>query len=183
MGYTAALSKSWDALGDVSKEGPVSLRVLADEYSVDLDKQRIFSLSCNSPAKDYLTILILHYLKQRSGGLPAATGEWVGFNQLSAGQGYYPAFKKRVIGPIMRKYGGNPQAILEAVERFGAKRVQLGDYGITLDVFEGVPVLITFWQGDDEFGPEANVLFDKSIENIFCTEDIVILAEFVAHNI
>ena len=34
-----------------------------------------------------------------------------------------------------------------------------------------------------DVGPEINVLFDKSISDIFCTEDVVVLAEIVAYNI
>jgi len=49
-----------------------------------------------------------------------------------------------------------------------------------VDVFKGVPVLVELWAGDDEFGPEANMLFDKSIRDIFCIEDIVVLGGFVA---
>jgi hypothetical protein len=39
------------------------------------------------------------------------------------------------------------------------------------------------WRGDEEFGPEANLLFDRSITEIFCTEDVVITAEIVASTI
>ena len=59
----------------------------------------------------------------------------------------------------------------------------MAEFSIVLDVFDSVPILITLWRGDEEFSPEVNIIFDKSIKDIFCTEDIVILAEFVAHNI
>ncbi len=183
MGYAAALSKAWSGLEGISKEENISVRFLSDEYTVDSGNRRILSLSCNAPVKDYIGILILHYLKRKLRGLPLINGEWISFKQLDGGEGYYPAFKKRVIDPIMRRYGSNPESVLELIERFKAKRIQLADFSIVLDVFDNVPVLITLWRGDEEFGPEANILFDKSIKDIFCTEDIVILAEFVARNI
>ena len=40
--------------------------------------------------------------------------------------------------------------------------------------------MILIWRADEEFGPEANMLFDESIKRIFCTEDIVVLAGTVA---
>ena len=183
MSYDAALSKAWLALESLTKEKKISTRFLSDEYAVDLMNRHVMSLSCNAPCKDYISILILHYLQQKLKGLPSINGEWISFKQLEGGQGYYPAFKKRVIDPVMRKYGWHPDALLELIERFKTKSVQLADASIVLDVFDGVPVLITLWRGDEEFGPEANVLFDKSIKDIFCTEDIVILAEFIARNI
>jgi len=183
MGYTPALSKAWSELKDLAQEQEFSVRLLSDQYNVDIGNERILSLSCNAPCKDHIGILILHYLKQKLKGLPVISGEWVSFKQLEGGQGYYPAFQKRVIAPIMRKYGLNPEAILGSVERFNAKRAQLADASVVIDILEGVPILITLWHGDEEFGPEANVLFDKSIKDIFCTEDVVILAEFLARSI
>ena len=44
-------------------------------------------------------------------------------------------------------------------------------------------MLITIWKADDEFGPDANILFDKNITKIFCIEDTVVLTEIVAHTI
>jgi len=40
--------------------------------------------------------------------------------------------------------------------------------------------LIKLWRQDTEFGPDANMYFDASIKNIFCTEDIVMLAQIVS---
>lgn len=180
MGYDIAINKSWDELFKLSHERVISVKFLADEYTVDLNEKKVISLSCNVPAKEYTTILILHYAVRKLKGLPALTGEWVSFKELSGVEGYYPAFRQRVIEPIIRKYGSNPQGMLEALERLPAKRVEQGDIGIVLEVFEAVPALIILWRPDEEFGPEAGVLFDKSITQIFCTEDIVVLAEFVA---
>jgi len=183
MPYDVALSKAWLELENITKERKISTRFLADEYTVDLENKRILSLSCNTPAKDYVSILILHYLAQKLKGLPQIDGEWISFKQLAGGQGYYPAFKKRVIDAIVRKYGSNPEAIFGLIERFKAKKAQLADVSVVLETFDNLPVLITLSKADDEFGPEANVLFDKNIQDIFCTEDIVVLAGFVAHSI
>ena len=183
MSYDVALTKAWSEIEDRAKDRAYTIQFLADEYSVDLENKRVLSLSCNIPAKIHVSILILHYLSRRLNGLPPITGEWISFKQLEGGQGYYPAFKKRVVEPIMRKYSSNPEALLELTERFKAKRVQLADISIVLEVFDNVPVLISLWRADEEFGLDANILFDKSIKDVFCTEDIVVLAGFVATNI
>lgn len=183
MVYADAFVKAWSELEKITKDKNHSVRFLSDEYSIDLKRRSILSVSCNTPAKDYLSLLILHYLIKRLGALPSVAGEWISFKQLEGGEGYYPSFKKRVIDTIVRKYKDNPQSLLELVERFKAKKTQLADISIALEPFTGVPLLINFWRGDDEFGPDANVLFDKSISEIYCTEDIVVLAELLAHSI
>ncbi len=55
---------------------------------------------------------------------------------------------------------------------FGADNIEMGDAGIEMDVFENVPVRVVVWSGDGEFLPEATILFDRSITEIFPTEDV-----------
>ena len=183
MGYDIALQKAWSELIALKPKENISVKFLADEYTIDLEEKRALSLSCNAPAKEFTVILILHYLAAQLKGLPLLTNEWLSFKELSGVEGYLPAFKKRAIEPIIRKYGKKPEALLEALDRFPSKRVEQGDIGIILEAFEGVPVLVSLWRADEEFGPEANMLFDKSIAKIFRTEDIVVLAGFVASSL
>ena len=182
MGYDQALGKAWNEISALTEKKKLSVRFLADEYEIDLEQKRVLSLSCNAPAKEYLSIILLHYLIQRlkSEILPKPSGDWVDFRQIEGGDAYYPAFKKRVIGALLRKFAAGGDALLDVIERLPAKRAQVGDAGVVIEVFPGVPILITLWKADDEFKAEANLLFDRGVSRIFCTEDIVVLAELVA---
>ena len=181
MTYEAALSKAWEELENIAHEKNHTVRFLDNKYSIDLEKKTILSLSSNVPANTHMTILILHYLSRKLTGIPQLTGEWISFKQLEGGQVYYSVFRKRVLEPIIRKYGKNPEGFLsELTKRFKAKEIKQADASVVLEVFDGIPVLITLWQGDEEFSPEANVLFDGNISEIFCTEDTVICAEIAA---
>ena len=180
MGYETAINKAWEELAKINPDKELSIKFLADEYSIDQNARKVLSLSCNTPAKDFYAILILHYALKMLEGLPQLSGEWLSFKELSGVEGYSQAFRKRSIEPILRKYGQNPEALLGVLEKLPAKRVDQGDIGIVLEAFQRVPAMITFWRKDEEFGPEANMLFDKSISRIFCTEDIVVLANIIA---
>jgi hypothetical protein len=183
MGYEAAISKAWDELARLNSAKTASVKFLADEYAVDVEAKKILSISCNAPAKDFTAILILHYLAVKLKGLPALTGVWLPFRELSGVEGYLPAFRKRALEPIIRKYGRDPKNILQALDRFPAEKADGADAAIILQAFQGVPVLLKLWQQDEEFAPDANMFFDSSITAIFCTEDIVVLAGFVAGSI
>jgi len=181
MAYGVALSQAWAELETLTKEKNHTIRFLNDRYGIDLDKRTIVSLSSNVPAKNHLSILILHYLSRKLKGLPQPTGKWISFKELDGGLVYYSVFRKRVLEPIIRKYGKDLKGFVsEMTKRFSAKEMEQGDASIVLEAFDGIPMLITLWQGDEEFPPEANLLFDKSITEIFCTEDAVISAEIVA---
>ena len=180
MGYEIAINKAWEELAKLKPAGNLSVKFLADEYDIDLAAKKVMSLSCNVPVKDFPTVLILHYFIQKLKGLPDLANEWLPFRELSGIEGYYPAFKKRSIDPIIRKYGHSPESLMQVLDRLPAKKVQGADEAIVLQVFDGVPVLIKLWRSDDEFGPDANIFFDKSVTKIFCIEDIVVLAGIVA---
>lgn len=179
MSYEAAKTKAWEELASLRPKAGLSVKFLADEYTLDLTAKNVLSLSCNAPAKDFTAILILHYLIQKLKGLPPVTGEWLTFREFSGIEGYYEAFRKRSIEPIIRKYGRNPDGLLTALERLPAKKAEGGDFGIVVEALEGVPALIKIWKADEEFGPDANIYFDRSISGIFCTEDIVVLAGII----
>lgn len=183
MGYDVAINKAWADIAQLKPTQKLTIKFLADTYDIDLEGRKVLSLSCNAAAKDFSAILILHYLAQKIKGLPALSGEWLTFRELSGIEGYYPAFKKRSIEPIIRKYGNNPIGLLSVLDRLPAKQVKEGDVGIILEAFEGVPVLVKLYKGDEEFGLDAKMLFDRSIMQIFCTEDIVVLSGFVAYSL
>lgn len=183
MGYEVATAKAWGELVNLNIPKELSVKFLADEYAFDLEKRQVISVSCNVPAKDFTAILILHYLAASLKGLADLSGEWENFRELAGIEGYSEAFRRRAIEPLLRKYGKSVQGLFNTIDRFGAKKVNQGDAAVVIEVFFGVPVLVELWAGDDEFAPEANILFDKSITKIFCTEDIIVLAGLVATNI
>ena len=183
MSYAVAINKAWEELKKLTAEKDLAVKFLADEYSLDLENNRVLSLSCNALAKDFTAILVLHYLIQKLKGLPQVTGEWLTFRELSGVEGYQSAFKKRCIEPIIRKYGKNPEGILYNLQRFTAKQMDYADVSVMVEAFEKIPVLIKLWRADEEFGPDANMFFDRSITGIFCTEDIAVLAGMVATSV
>ncbi len=180
MGYEVAVNKAWDELSSFKGASFTSVRFLADNYSIDPRARSIISLSCNVPAKEFTAIILLHYLIQKAKGLPRPTGQWLNFRELSGIEGYYPAFRRRCIEPLIRKFGRNPSGLFLALERFSSRKAEGADAAIIVELLEGVPAMVKLWGADEEFGAEANILFDRSITHIFCTEDIVILAQMLA---
>ncbi len=180
MGYEIALKKAWEDLVNQKAPKNLSVKFMGDEYSVDIDSRRIISLSSNTAAKDLLSILSLHYLVQKLKGLPAQSGLWLTFREFSGIEGYYDAYHKRSIEPLIRKYGRNPDAIKDVLIRLPGELSGGADVSIIIEAFENVPVLIKLWKEDAEFAPDANIYFDASIKNIFCIEDVIVLAQMVS---
>ena len=177
MGYQKALEKAWqefEASGSPGRE----CTFLGRQCKVDPEKHEVFC--AGEKARDHVAILTLHYLAEESGMNPA--GKWISFQELEGGKGYYPAFRKRVIKPIADSFGKNPSDLIKAGEKFGGQKIEHGDAGIRINVFEKVPLGFVVWSGDEEFGPDANVLFDAGVKGVFSSEDMVVLAEIATRS-
>jgi hypothetical protein len=193
MGYQAALDKSWNALETAGLCGIEAVRFFTEEFRVDARHRVVLSVSgqppaqseapgrpCGQPAKDFVAVLILHYLKQRLAGLPQLTGSWISFKELDGGESYYPAFRKRSIDGVLKKYGANVEGIFSVLGKMpSARKIEQGDAAVVVEAFTAVPLQVIVWKGDEEFAAEATILFDRSISGIFNTEDIAVLAGFV----
>ena len=180
MKLESAITMSWDNLLGSGISNNTKVKFLGDEYIVNIKLRKVFSLPHNTPIEDHLTVLILHYLSQKIAGLPVISGEYLSFNGLSVINSFAEVFKKRSTDVIMKRYGDNIFDILSMLHNLPAKKINRADVAIVVEAFEGVPILIELWEADEEFGPEANILFDKTITKILCVEDIVVLAEVVA---
>src|SRR3989304_2423144 len=75
-------------------------------------------------------ILLLLYLLESTGR--DLEGEWVSFEQLPGGAGYMGSFRGRVMGPVLRTFGSNPEALLAAGAALGGEGLSLGDPAVRL---------------------------------------------------
>lgn len=183
MGYEAAIKKAWDKAEDIYGRGDLSVRLLNDTYDISIKDKICRSVSKKSPAKDFLTILLLHYLISTAKNKFIPSGEWISFKEIEGGEFYYPAFREGAINPILKKFGDAPEKLLENSKRFKADKIDEGDVAIEITTFDDIKVKVILWKGDDEFGPEATILFDKNLTNIFETEDMAVFLRFIAHNL
>lgn len=125
-------------------------------------------------APQAVRILILHYLAGASGISP--NGRLISFKELPGGSIYVGPFTQRAINPLIKFFGNNPAKLLEAAESLGGARYDLGDMAVSLPFFPLVPVIYVLWQGDDEFPPSGNVLFDSTAPTHLATEDYAVIA-------
>ncbi|MDP6685428.1 MAG: DUF3786 domain-containing protein [Candidatus Omnitrophota bacterium] len=180
MGYDVSLNKAWDQFKDREKDGPLPIKFFNDIYEVDFLKRTVFSLSCNIEAKDHYKILILHYIANESRVSDVKADDWISFKEIDGGEAYFPAFRKRAIEPLLRKYGDNPGAMLDCAKVLNVEAIDTGSAGIAIWAFPKVKIGIILWAKDEEFGAECNMLFNRSIKIVFPTEDIAVLGGIVA---
>jgi hypothetical protein len=128
-------------------------------------------------------ILYLHYLcgAWSSKGVNA-TGEWISFQEIPDGRFYMDAFQRRAKNPMVTTFGEKPDLLVKvATELYGAVPFNQGDASVVVRALPLVHLALILWKGDEEFPPEGNVLFDRSIIKIFSAEDIAWLSGMVVY--
>lgn len=124
-------------------------------------------------------ILVLDYLTQAKG--TPLSGKAITYKELPDGIHYFPVFYKRAIKPIVTHYGTEPEKLLEiAGAHLAGTRAVEGDLAVRVIAFPRVAITFVLWKGDDEFGPEGNILFDSNISDYLTNEDINVLCEIMA---
>jgi hypothetical protein len=119
--------------------------------------------------------LLLHYLV-RADGSPL-TGKWVGYKDIPGGLLYASVFARRVTEPLEKKFGRAAKSLADMGTKLGGRPGEIGDASLLIQALPCILMQYVIWEGDDEFPPNAQLLFDASVDHYLPLEDIVVLGQ------
>jgi hypothetical protein len=125
-------------------------------------------------------VLILHYLQRSQ---PRLSGRWIAYREIPGAGFYFGAFVKRAVEPLKKVFGSNAQAFQKAAAKLSGKPIETGSAGFEFKVLPFAPLRMILWEGDDEFPPEANILFDDSVGGYLSPEDAAWLASLTVYRL
>lgn len=128
----------------------------------------------------YEEILVLRYLLE--GRHMPTTGAQLAYSEMPWGPVYINQFKGRVIGRIAREFGRDPKSLGIAIKNTpGLVYYELSgaDAAYRFEVLPDLFMSILIWEGDDEFKPAAQVLFDDNFKYAFTAEDMAVIGDIV----
>jgi hypothetical protein len=126
-------------------------------------------------------VLILHYMGAME-KTPVA-GQWIAYREIPGAAFYYSSFVKRAIDPLKKVFGSNVEALPPAAEKLGGDSIAAGDAGYMFYVLPKAPLQLILWEGDEEFGSEANILFDKTAGLYLSPEDAAWMAGMLVYRL
>jgi hypothetical protein len=126
-------------------------------------------------------VLILHYML--AGEMPPPARHWISYREIPGAAFYFGAFVKRAVEPLKKVFGINIAGFSKAARKLNGAEIDNGDAGFEFRVLPGVSLQLIIWSGDDEFPPEANILFDNDIGQILSPEDVAWLAGMVVYRL
>ena len=126
------------------------------------------------------TFLLRYLLESRD---VAGTGAWKTFREMPWGEMYIKPYTGRVLTRAAFTFGTRVAAFKAACERMGAAAVKHGDAGYEFNLIGGYRMQILVWEGDEEFPPNAQILYSDNFADGFAAEDRVVAGDILISTI
>ena len=128
------------------------------------------------PPLNVQTFLLRYLLESRD---VAWAGEWKTFREMPWGEMYIKPYTGRVLTRAAFTFGSRVAAFRAAAEKMGALPLPHGDAGYQFDIIGGYQMRLLVWEGDDEFPPNAQVLYSDNFADGFAAEDRVVAGDIL----
>lgn len=109
---------------------------------------------------DFQQALFLYYLLTADGA--SLTGKWVSFADLPDGRMYNAAFQGYSGDEIVKTFGFDLDGFKSACLKADGESVDIGSASFIFQALPRVPLMLTYWLGDEDFPSSCKVLFDES---------------------
>lgn len=111
---------------------------------------------------------LLHFTKD----LPTISGKWVPSQRIDGVVSRNPAVKDPLLAPFEAKYSGRVEALRAACLAAGGQKLQAGDAAYEFEVFPQVHLRLVFWDADEDFPAQAQVLVDQCVTDYIHYETV-----------
>ncbi len=127
-----------------------------------------------SPGFD--TVMNIYNTFYYSAAHPVASGNLVAFRQVKRVYPFEAAYRRTIISRLQELFSGKTEELRKACEALGGTLLPQGDVGYVLPVFPFLNIAVLFWDKDEEFEAQANMLFDSEITEFMHEENVVCVA-------
>lgn len=110
-------------------------------------------------------------------------GSWKTFREMPWGEMYIKPYTGRVLTRAAFTFGTRVAAFKAAAEKMGAQALPHGDAGYQFSLIGGYQMQIMVWEGDEEFPPNAQVIYSDNFETGFAAEDRVVAGDILISTI
>ena len=131
----------------------------------------------NLPAQ----MLLIRFLLE--GKASKSSGAFLTYREMPWGEVYIKPFTGRCLTRAAFTFGTRLDAFRKAMETTRAIPIKNGDAGYQIEVMPGYDIRLIVWEGDDEFPPNAQILFSDNFPQAFSAEDRTVVGDIVISDI
>ena len=88
------------------------------------------------------------------------TGRWVSI--VSLGHGFHTQLREEEEDPYARCFDRDPEGFADACRAMGGIPGPGGDVSFSIELVDGLRILVQLWHGDEEFAPRLRLLWDEN---------------------
>lgn len=147
-------------------------RITWPRYTITADREDAFALK-SLPGQTFLLRWLLE------GKQVPARGQFKTFREMPWGELYIQPFTGRCLTRAAFTFGTRVDKFAAAMEKLGAKKLDHGDAGYELELLPGFVMQLIVWEGDDEFPPNAQLLYSDNFAEAFAAEDRVVSGDIL----
>ena len=126
------------------------------------------------------TFLLRYLLESKD---VAWDGQWKTFREMPWGEMYIKPYTGRVLTRAAFTLGTRVAAFRAAAEKMGAVELKHGDAGFQFRLIGNYYMQIMVWEGDEEFPPNAQVIYSDNFAEGFAAEDRVVAGDILISTI
>ena len=153
------------------------VNLLGAEYAISHPVYSIRAVDGGAvPPLPAQTFLLRYLLESRK---TPCLGEWKTFREMPWGEMYIKPYTGRVLTRAAFTFGTRLAAFNKGAEAMGAAKVPHGDAGWEFNLIGDYRMRILVWEGDDEFPPNAQVLYSDNFAQGFAAEDRVVAGDIL----
>ena len=157
------------------------VNLLGREYAISHPEYAIRAMDGGAlPPLPVQTFLLRYLLESKQ---VAWSGEWKTFREMPWGEMYIKPYTGRVLTRAAFTFGTRVAAFKAACEKLGALPLPHGDAGFQFDLVGAYQMRILVWEGDEEFPPNAQVLYTDNFAQGFAAEDRVVAGDILISTI
>jgi hypothetical protein len=127
---------------------------------------------------DLQQALLLYYLITADD--TPLTGKWVSFAELPDGRMYSTAFQGYSGDKIAKQFGMNLDAFQKACALAEGTQAVTGSASFIFQALPRVPLMVTYWLGDEDFPSSCKILFDECARHYLPIDACAVLGGMLA---
>ena len=158
-----------------------TLTLLGREFAISHPDYAIRALDEGKlPPLPVQTFLLRYLLESKD---VAWSGQWKTFREMPWGEMYIKPYTGRVLTRAAYTFSFKLNAFRAAAQKMGAQEVKHGDAGCQFHLIGDYHMQILVWQGDEEFPPNAQILYSDNFAEGFAAEDRVVAGDILISTI
>lgn len=154
---------------DVNKKYTMS--AWGDDYNIYPSEFKIDCIkSGNYDPNELFYLFVIYYLLNFKD--IKITKEWISEKDIPGGTTFFRGPHEIPTDLISKRYKNNIKEFRKKCIELGGIELDLADAAYRFEIVPQIPVAVLYWEGDEDFFPEAKILYDKTIVD-HLTSDII----------